>query len=196
MNKIKQTKLLVRFPSVGGLFWSSINVFKFVLVPACKAKIFQEITQRYIVKERINPLFINCKAFGHNEVRDGEWKVLTCPEDGDYFVERSTKFSVIYFKKGEKIAGLWEKETSYPEDRGSPTVTAMSSWVNLSKLTSVQPCTWAGYLHKIFTSHTWKPLSFSSATTIKPPEKQHTYNYKIPQDENIINLVLTLFTSR
>jgi len=55
--------------------------------------------------------------------------LLTCPEDEDYFVERSAKFSAIY-KKREKIAGLWEKETSYPEDRGSPTVAATSSWVN------------------------------------------------------------------
>lgn len=52
---------------------------------------------------------------------------------------------VLSIKKREKIAGLWEKETSYPEDRGSPTVTAMSSWINLLKLTSVQPCPWAGY---------------------------------------------------
>lgn len=43
------------------------------------------------------------------------------------------------------IAGLWEKETSYPEDRGSPRATAMSPWVNLSKLTSMQPCPCEGY---------------------------------------------------
>lgn len=101
-------------------------------------------------------------------------KLLTCPEDGDCFVECSTKFSAICKKKKrEKIAGLWEKETNYPEDRGSPTVTAMSSWVNLSKLTSEQPCPWAGYTRYLF-SHTCKPLSISSGTTIKPQvEKEH-----------------------
>lgn len=50
-----------------------------------------------MLKRRINPLFIYCEVFGHNEVRGMEkGKLLTCPEDGDYFVEHSAKFSAIY----------------------------------------------------------------------------------------------------
>lgn len=118
-------------------------VFHFVLVPACKAKIPRDNIKVH-AQGRINPLFIYCKAFGYNEVRGMEnGKLLTCPEDGGYFMECSAKFSAIY-KIREKIPGLWEKETSYPEDRRSPTVTPTSSWVNPSRLTSVQACTWAG----------------------------------------------------
>lgn len=39
----------------------------------------------------------------------------------------NTVQNLVLSMKKKEIAELWEKESSYPEDRGSPTVTVMST---------------------------------------------------------------------